>query len=352
MDGARSALLRPESRSVNDGMQAAMRPVRKIDIPVTTMVEECLTAAIAAPSIHNTQPWLFRPFAGGVDVFADQHRRLDVIDPKGRELLISVGCALLNLRIAILAHGRTPLQEILPDPARPSLAARVRIGPSTHVSDTVRLLADAIPRRHTIRRPFTSDAVPKEVLREMSQAASAEGGTLRLAQDASRDAILGLVRLAEHSARHDPRYWRELAEWTQPSRQRKDGVPPAAFGPWSAMESIPLRDFGLVHPVHGRGVAWFEENPTIAILSTDGDAPADWLRAGEALERVLLTAAVRGLATTLMTQPLELPTLRRMLDESAVGGTAQAVIRFGYGPIGTATPRRGLDEVLISVPPH
>ena len=51
-------------------------------------------------------PWRFRAHADGVDVFADHTRRFGVVDPSGREVLISVGAALLNLRIAVLAHGR------------------------------------------------------------------------------------------------------------------------------------------------------------------------------------------------------------------------------------------------------
>lgn len=309
-------------------------------------LRECLQAAIAAPSIHNTQPWQFRLIPGGIDVFADHTRRLSVVDPKGREVLISVGAALLNLRIAILAHGHTPLQHLLPDPSEPDLVARVRIGPAADPSDTVRLLADAIHRRHTIRRPFSEDHVPAEVIQELVQAAAAEGGHLILADENTRATVLDLVRLAEHRARQDPRYWAELAEWTHPSRQRHDGVPFEAFGPWSALEALPIRDFGLLSTGRRRTVASFENDSTIGVLYTDGDGPAEWLRAGEALERTLLTACVRGVATTLMTQPIEVPSLRALLDETAGGLRAHAVIRFGYGPPGVITPRRPLEDVL------
>lgn len=309
-------------------------------------LRDCLTAAIAAPSIHNTQPWLFRPFRGGIDVFADQSRRLDVIDPRGRELFISVGAALLNLRLAILARGRTPLQQLLPDPGEPDLVARILIGPPCEPTDTVRLLAQAIPRRHTIRKPFTDDSVPLDVMHDLVAAADAEGGRLVVPDEATGEAVLSLVRTAEAQARRNPEYWRELAEWTHSSRHRHDGVPPEAFGPWSALEAVPIRDFGLLEPVRHRMVASYEEQPTIAILYTVGDQPVAWLRAGEALQRTLLTACVRGVSTTLMTQPLEVPWMRAQLDDTAMGSAAQAIIRLGYGPPGAPTPRRPLEHVI------
>lgn len=320
---------------------------RTADGGVGLALHECLSAAAAAPSIHNTQPWRFRVFADGVDVIADPNRRLQVIDPMGRELMISVGAALLNLRVAVLAHGRTPMQQLLPDPDMPELAARVQFGAATTPTDTVQRLYQAIPRRHTIRKPFTDDAVPPEVMTELARAAEAEDARLVVLDDPTRASVLALVRMAERLVREDPGYWRELAEWTHPSRHRHDGVPPGAFGPWSAMELLPLRDFGLLQPIARRKVEWFESQPTIAVLYTTGDSAEQWLRAGEALERTLLTACVRGVSTTLMTQPLEIPALRGMLDQSADGRVAQAIIRLGYGPHGPSTPRRPVEDLLL-----
>lgn len=48
-------------------------------------LEACLRAAVAAPSIHNTQPWLFRPHGPEIEVLADPARRRAVIDPAGRQ---------------------------------------------------------------------------------------------------------------------------------------------------------------------------------------------------------------------------------------------------------------------------
>jgi nitroreductase len=315
------------------------------------VLEECLRAAVAAPSIHNTQPWRFRPFADGVDVFADHTRRLGVVDPTGREVLISVGAALFNLRIAVLSHGRTPLTRLMRDSTQSDHVATVRFGRPVHVSETVHRLALAIPHRRTNRRPFSNTSIPKEVLAELVDATAVEGGRLAVADPGTREAVLSLVRLAERRERDEPAYWSELADWTGGWRDRRDGVPPEAYGPWSAMETVPIRDFGLIEPGRRRRVATFEAEPTIAVLYSTGDTPRQWVVAGQALERVLLTATVRGVATTLMTQPLEIPRFRELLCDSAAGLVPQAIVRFGYGPPSASTPRRPLEAVVEGLTP-
>ena len=310
------------------------------------VLHECLISATAAPSIHNTQPWWFRPRADGVDVFADHTRRLAVLDPSGREVMISVGAAVLNLRLAVLAHGRMPLTTVTPDGDQSDYVARITFGPPVPVSATVRMLAEAIPRRRTNRRPFSNASIPNDVISELVAAASVEGGRLAVAEPGPREAILSLVRLAEVRERSEPRYLRELGEWTGGSRSRHDGVPPEAYGPWSAMETVPVRDFGLVEPARQRRVATFEKEPTIAVLYSTGESAHQWVNVGQALERTLLTATVRGVSTTLMTQPLEIPQLRELLADEAAALIPQVILRFGYGPPSPTTPRRSLAEVV------
>ena len=111
---------------------------------------------------------------------------------------------------------------------------------------------------------------------------------------------------------------------------------------------MPIRDFSVVRPARRRKPAPFERAPTIAVLYTREDTPHEWLRGGQALERVLLTATVRGLASTIMTQPVEVPHLRALLEDGSDGYAAQAVLRFGYGPFSAASPRRPLDEVVVT----
>lgn len=89
-----------------------------------------------------------------------------------------------------------------------------------------------------------------------------------------------------------------------------------------------------------------ERTPTVAVLSTLHDERADWVRAAQAVERVLLEATGLGLAASFMNQPLEDEALRGDVRSPASGvGRAQMIMRIGYGDPVPATPRRPLPAV-------
>ena len=93
----------------------------------------------------------------------------------------------------------------------------------------------------------------------------------------------------------------------------------------------------------------FEAKPTIVLLYSVGDKTVDWLGVGAALQRVWLTATVRGLAATPLTQVTEIPQLRALLADSATNRWVQSVLRIGYPTTETAaTPRRPLAEVIVA----
>lgn len=126
-----------------------------------------------------------------------------------------------------------------------------------------------------------------------------------------------------------------------------DGVSEYAFGPRERDGKAPVRDFAGRRWVADRGTTTFEHNPHLAVLSTPGDGPADWLSAGQALERVLLEATLADLASSLTSHALEDRALRLLTRGPVAGaGQVQMVLRFGYGPSGPATPRRPVRDVL------
>ena len=102
-----------------------------------SVIHALVRLAALSPSVGNSQPWRFRVTPAGVDVYADRSRILGVVDPAGRELLMSVGAAIFNLRTGMLAHGRQRVLRLLPEGPAADLVARVTPGPFVHASETV-----------------------------------------------------------------------------------------------------------------------------------------------------------------------------------------------------------------------
>lgn len=306
-------------------------------------VRRLLVAAGQAPSVYNTQPWRFRVLPGPhIELWADPDRRLHVADPRGRSMTVSCGAALFNLRLAIRLAGGKPLVWPLPDPVGdPLLMASVRVAEGVPPTERERELYAMIPLRRTSREPFEDRPMPPWVLAELRIAASYEGAALvPLDRDAARE-MLDHVAMAEEELALDRDYQAELAAWTTPGA-RCDGVPAYAQGPRPVTDPPPVRDFGR----H----AWdapFEQDPQFVVLTTPGDRPLNWLRAGQALQRVLLTATRHGLSASFLNQPLDLRDMRGRRDPRHRRGHPQMIIRLGYGPYVPRSPRRPAAELEL-----
>ncbi|MFD3482999.1 Acg family FMN-binding oxidoreductase [Streptomyces sp. NPDC058665] len=306
--------------------------------------------ATAAPSMHNAQPWLFRyaPSTRTFTMYADPARALPHEDPDGRGLHIGCGAALLNLRVALAHLGFRSETALLPDPAAPDLLATVRVGSAATATPRADLYP-AIHERHTSRFPFSEREIPTGLRDLLGEAARFEGAELDFLAPTHLHTVLDLIRDAEGYNLMDPDRDAERARWTRNSRTdvTTDGVPDYAFGPRKLGGTAPARDFAGLDAVRGRPTVDFEERPQLALLSTASDGPADWLRTGQALERLLLVATLHGLTSSFATQALEWSDLRWLLRDPVSGsGHVQMVLRLGYGPHGPKTQRRPVREVL------
>jgi len=310
------------------------------------IVRRLIGAAAAAPSIHNTQPWRFRAVGDVIEVHGDPDRVLWVADPRGRALHLSCGAALFNLRLAIRMLGAKPLVWPLPDPAgEPTLLASVQLADGRPATPQERELHDAITLRHTSRAPFSGRRIPESVLISLEQEASSEYASLRMLSDADAVAVIELAAAADRklAANFDHRV--ELGQWIGTSGD--DGVPASALGSRPDREPAPVRDLGYASPAVGRPSATFEQRPMLAVLSTARDEPADWLRAGQALQRVLLAATRHGIAASFLYQPIELRDIERPArDWWPWPECPQMIVRFGYGPKGGDSPRRQLAALI------
>jgi hypothetical protein len=314
-------------------------------------LDTIVATAARAPSVHNTQPWRFRLSGTSLELHADPSRRLDRVDPQGREMLISCGAALFGLRLAVRQSGYRPVVELLPSRARPDLLARIRPGAAIPIRVGERRLLDATRRRHTHRGPFTGEPLPPELPAALQRDAEAEAATLVLIRDGGGYVQLAtLVAAAERWQRQQPILTAELRAWTHPRTSRpREGIPAVAFpsSPARRRGSLAQRDFDL-----GRGwgtlTAAGDAPAVTAVLTTRGDSPADWLRAGQALHRLLLHAASEWVFATLHTQPLELPLLRAAIrTQLRLTGVPQMLLQLGRAHTAPLTGRRPPSELLM-----
>jgi nitroreductase len=313
-------------------------------------LERVIAAATRAPSVNNTQPWRFAADGDALELRADLRRGLAVSDPQGRELVISCGAALYNLRLGLSEIHRTGRVTLLPDPHDPRLLARVRVSSGPGPSETERRLLDAIPRRHTHRGAFEEPSITPELAVRLQVAAEAEGTTLLFVHDPGpQRQVLELAREAERVRRSDDRARAEAEDWTPAAGSaRRDGVPATSYSrqPPAGPEQLAARDFDL-----GRGLGTEDAMPQpcggIAALVTATDLPTDWLRAGQALEAVLLTAAAEWTFAVLHSRVTEVPGLRNELRRALnTAGQPHLLMRFGRAGAAPTTPRRPAKAVI------
>jgi len=331
------------------------------DFPVGSPVEEmllfALRYAILAPSSHNSQPWRFWIDGGAVELYADQSRRLPVVDPADRELVMSCAAALKNLTVALTYFGEGFAVTPFPEPNRDGLLARLELVAQPAVAAAhIKDLFAAITRRHTTRRTFDPTAVTEHVLLELRRAAFDDHAWFVEVPWHKQRAVAHLVADADTVQMADPHFRRELAHWIRPNRPAAaDGMPGYALG-YSDLQSVvgPLvvRTFDIGSSQAAKDEDLVKGSPLLGVIATSGDDRASWLAAGQAMQHVLLTAAARGLQASFLNQPIEVPALRaKLASELGVTGYPQLLMRFGYGPAGSATPRRPVRDALLQSRP-
>ena len=306
-----------------------------------------------APSVHNTQPWWFTADSGGLCLYADPARQLAAADPDGREMLISCGAALFTARLALRAAGWVPEAQVLPDPARPLLVARLTWQHRAAPTGFERLLAAQVRSRRAHRGGFDPLPLAPEFLAALGDGAARYGAVLHVVTDEGiRAALAEVVQAAERALD-----WTARAPASAPrgrprrAASRDDGVPATAY-PARAERTFPY----FPAPGFARGRGWGlpplstlpgRSAGTVCLLATSSDEPADWIGAGQALQRILLTSAAWGVAAALHTQPFQLGWGRGLVGLRP-GLYPHLMLRLGATTQAAAGVRRPPGSVLFT----
>jgi hypothetical protein len=315
--------------------------------PLRRPFEEILTLACRAPSVHNTQPWLWRLHGYQLGLFADVSRHLTETDPESRDLMLSCGAVLHHVQVAARGLGWAPLVRRFPDPTNPRQLASITLEPTVPTREDVDEML-AVTARQTDRRRFTSWPVPLERLSNLAATGTEWGAQVVPVVDKSvRKQLRRLTRRADDVQAADAHYLAELSDWTTRTDQ---GVSPDSVpGPYEGNDDHRFPPGTLRDPAPDDHCAL----EGLLLVCTSSDDDMSRLRAGESMSAMWLQATRGGLAVVPLSQALEVEETRRVVEADVLNSRAfpQIILRVGWLPA-TRSPlssssRRDLSALLI-----
>lgn len=317
--------------------------------PSEEVLRTLVELACRAPSVHNTQPWIWRTTDDGLDLYADRSRVLRASDPHGRNLVISCGTALHHAQVIGGALGWKATVARCPDGPGSDRLASISLAPGYVGEDAGDVLL-AVRERCTDRRRFTSWPVPEEMLHAFARTASAWGvHAVPLVDVTDRFRLDRLLERAREQQSRDRQVSREQETWVD--HGPADGIPSAVL-PADDQSTTVTRstrfDTGLLDDPNPE----LETSDGVVLLCGYEDSPDDWLRTGEALSALWLRATLDGLSVVPLSQVIEVEETRRSLQHEVLGGLAvpHLLVRLGWQALSrsqlTRTGRRPVDEVL------
>jgi hypothetical protein len=310
-----------------------------------------LRYAILAPSGHNTQPWTFRVTADGVQVFADPSRRLLIVDRNDRELLMSIGAAITNFRVAAAHFGFDTTVAYETGSIESVPLATILVCETCAPNPELAALFPAIRRRHTNRQPYDEQPIEPAELQAICDVLDANPSTLRLILPRDRERVVECVETADRALMARPAYRAELADWVGSPDERKDGLSAEALGMPRILTGVApwlIRNFDTGDLQARRDVELTRSASMLIVVAAEEDQ-LSLAKAGETFELLLLTITQRGLQYSFLSAPVEVDDIRENL-RLLIGGTRKPQLLLRIGSAAAAaqpTARRPVENVLV-----
>ncbi|MFN3844236.1 MAG: Acg family FMN-binding oxidoreductase [Paracoccaceae bacterium] len=320
-------------------------------LPTSASDRDLIRYATLAANGHNTQPWLFRSDARGIDILPDVSRRTPVVDPDDHHMFASLGCAAENLALA--AGARERAGEIKFDPAD---GGSVRVDLCTAAGGDPALF-EAIPLRQSTRSEYDGSAVSAADLSQLATAVAVKGVDLILISDRTQiDQLRDLVIAGNIAQIADPAFVAELMHWLRfnpaAAMTTGDDLYSVASGSPALPDWLGPRLFDMVFNAKAENEKYASQIATssgLAVFVAAQDNPEHWVLAGRACQRFSLQATALGLKTAYINQPVEVPGLRADLAAlvGLPGRRPDIVMRFGRAPAMVMSARRPVEAVMV-----
>ena len=315
--------------------QESSSPLSSLD----KIAQTILYHAALAPSGHNSQPWRVRiesPDSWIIE--ADPERRLPSVDPRNRELMLSLGAFVENLSLAAGASGvGTEIKVIARSPYDQNV-----IHVALHKDRPSNYALQRVKKRRTVKHGH----LPKEISAADVTTLSDEikGHMFYFPRGSNhaaciRDAAVENYRI--QASRDDAQ--QELVRWLRlnhrDTKRHRDGLTTEGmeilgFKGWLVRQFIQPDDFmkesyrrqgvDLIAELAQQGGGWL-------VITSPGQSVTDLIETGRRFERMALLAREKGIGIHPMTQVLEEKNgIEQIAGSHGSSLFPQFVLRVGY----------------------
>lgn len=295
-------------------------------IPDRETIDKLVTAAAAAPSTGNDQPWKWYYKTGVLYLFHDEFRSFSFGDFQKTASFISFGAAYENLHIYALTLGLEPYYQLFPNSSTEKLVATIRFKKLKDHADIsfLKPLDKAIFLRHTNRLLAPKATVNEDVLSRLKLVTeSIPGAHIKYftaeAELRALAMIIGAcdkIRLLNPEGHYD--FVHREIRWTNEEAERtRDGIDiqtlglghslMAAMGVIRSEKVInAVKDLGGGNALGMLAMRTVSTASALCLISIPGYNLKNFFEGGRAMERFWLEATNLNLAIHPLISPLYL----------------------------------------------
>lgn len=306
--------------------------------------------AILAPSSHNAQPWKFEVTDNSILIKPEFQRVVPVSDPENRHLYIALGCALENLLVAADYYGIKYTVDYLPQEKK-GIAAKIyfTVNPSTLPEISRQHLIFSITTRRSNRNKYTHKIPSQEFIEKIDQLPSNVVQSSKISNQEEKEIITDIFMESRLGAFSDKAFRGEMADYKRTNFTTSAlGMPGFTMGindPLSLVAPFLIRHFNVMKVIRNSEEMLLKKyTPLFLFVNSKTHDILGWIRTGQILQKILLTAEQYGLQTAMSALPPDINAIQKILKTTY---RPQMFVRLGYSSaIPGHAPRLEADKVI------
>ncbi|HMG13920.1 MAG TPA: Rv1355c family protein [Saprospiraceae bacterium] len=292
------------------------------DIASNKLIVDWIKNAIKAPSAGNNQPWKWYLDNNILYLFHDRQKSAGWDDPFDNLAHLSLGAAIENLKISALHNKYSTIVDYYPIKEEPTCIARISFEAGINEKDFAlnEELFNTISTRCTNRKKGTIEKIDSEILASISFA-SGPGNNVAIIENTTDIALVAEIvsliekfRFLDPNGHHD--FFNKEIRWTEEETNRtRDGLDVDTFEVTLAgkmglkLASDPEVIAKIREWKGGNGFQKISResiitSSAIGLLQIETPETAIYIKGGEAMQRVWLTANHFGIALHPISAPL------------------------------------------------